>query len=101
MKLFDARATNGNGTTFKVARGTNLWRSQLVSMFLWGVLDGATVTIQISPDGTNWFTAKQADGTDASFGAIGHEMIYVRAPWVRAVASGGAQATQSINCQIL
>lgn len=55
-----------------------------------GTFGGATVTIQISNDGTNWATLQDIEGSDVSFTAAGLVDFSTAALYIRASASGGS-----------
>ena len=83
MRLLTA-AANGNGATTEIKQWGNRELVRLFTLFVFGTFGGATVTLQISPNGTDWFTVSGVSITSAS--AINVEF---RAPYVRAVVSGG------------
>ena len=56
-----------------------------------GTFGGATVTLQVSNDGTNWVDAKDVLGTTISLTATGYFEFSLSAAYIRpAVASGSA-----------
>ena len=73
MKLLTAVTTNGPGTA-QVVLGTTMFTYSTV--FAWGTWDGATVTLEMSPDeGTTWialtdltFTENAAINMDIAVG---------------------------------
>jgi hypothetical protein len=97
VKLLTA-AGAGNGAAVQI-RNLNREKHQLYTLFVYGTFGGATVTLQISPDGpdvtpTTWVDVLDVTITDAS--AINVEF---RANWVRAVVTGGA--AQSIDAKLI
>lgn len=54
-----------------------------------GTFGGATVIMQGSNDGTNWFTLKDLTGADVSATAAGAFEFTTSAAYIRASASGG------------
>ena len=50
--------------------------------------NAGTMTIQVSNDNTNWATAKDTQGNDATLTADGHVEISTAAQWVRALSDG-------------
>jgi hypothetical protein len=54
-----------------------------------GTFGGATVIMQGSNDGTNWFTLKDLTGTNVSATAAGAFEFTTSAVYIRASASGG------------
>ena len=55
-------------------------------------IGAASVTIQVSPDGTNWFTARRTDENQATFTVADVHTLRVRAKLMRASISGTATA---------
>lgn len=84
--LSDASA--GNGSSFEIREWGNRHISHLYTLFVWGTFGGATVTLQISPDGVEWF-----DVSGVSVTAKGALNVEFRARFVRAVITGGAGVT--------
>jgi len=54
-----------------------------------GTFDGATVVMQHSNDGTNWFTAKDLQGNDISLTADGIAEFSLSSAYIRPAISGG------------
>lgn len=48
--------------------------------------NAGTITIQVSFDGTTWFTAKDAQGSAVTFTVNGYAEICTAAKWIRASA---------------
>ena len=86
MRLLTA-AGNGNGTAVPIRGWGNRELSHLYTLFVWGEFGGGTVTLEISPDGTNWFEV-----SDVALTAAGCINVEFRAPHVRAVVSGGTDS---------
>lgn len=84
MRLFTAAGGAITGASLAIREGLNRNKHQLYTFYVWGTFGGATVTLQISPDGTNWF------GTGVAITAQGASNVEFRANFVRAVSSGGA-----------
>ena len=101
MKLLDAVDANTTGASFEIvgnnARGsTQSFRSVFVYADSWG---GGTVTIQVSPDnGSNWFTARLDDSTQASFTASDMKNALIRGTLIRAILTG---ATSPSNVTVI
>lgn len=55
-----------------------------------GTFGGATVTLQVSNDGTNWATARDVLGNLISFTAAGYAEMSVSAAYIRFAIAGGA-----------
>ena len=90
MKLLDGVTADVDGATFDVPSGGSKFRHPLFSFFVYSTaFGGGTVLIQLSPDGTNWFTAR-ALGSDAqmAFTEADYMVGAIRAPYVRATLSG-------------
>ncbi len=80
MYLLNARTTNGSGTAHENY-------SYLQSVYCWGTFNGATVTLEGSPDNTEWFSI-------ATFTAKGVKGIGVNARYLRGtVASAGGSTS--------
>lgn len=79
MQLFAARTTNGSATATENT-------SYLQTVYCWGTFDGATVTIEGSPNNTEWFSL-------TSFTAKGVKGIGVNARYLRGTVSGAGAAT--------
>lgn len=83
MKLLTA-AGNGNGAAVLKGQWGNREIDQFDTLFVWGVFDGATVKVEISPDGgTTWFD------TGVAIVVKGVQNIEFRAHHIRGVVSGG------------
>lgn len=89
MKILDS-ANNGNGDSFLLKTGGTRDKENLRTVFCWGTFGGATVTVEISLDDTNWFPVASISFTSA--GAVNME---ARAVYVRGVVAGGTG--ESIN----
>lgn len=89
MQILTA-AGNGNGSSFDLKTGGKSNKENLRTIFCWGTFGGATVTIEISIDGTNWFAVPSI-----SFTALGTVNMEARAVYVRGVVTGGTG--ESIN----
>jgi hypothetical protein len=83
MKLLTAAGGAVTGTAIEVRGGLSRDKSQLYTLYVWGAMGGATVTVQISPDTINWF------GTGVAITAQGAQNCEFRTRYVRAVSSGG------------
>lgn len=55
-----------------------------------------TTTIEVSPDGTNWFPAKDYNGDDISIDSLGSVEFSTAALYIRAATTGG-DVTVSMN----
>lgn len=84
MKLLTA-AGNGNGNGMPIRQWGNREIEHLYTLFVSGTFGGAAVTLEISPDGSTWFPI-----TGLSITALGCINVEFRAPFVRAVVTGGA-----------
>lgn len=54
-----------------------------------GTFGGATITVQVSNDGTNWVTIKDLQGLDITFTAAGLREFATAAAYIRAISAGG------------
>jgi hypothetical protein len=61
-----------------------------------GTFGGATMTIQVSNDGTNWVTAQGVDNTGITFTSTGYREFSLSAAYVRPLISGGAGSNLSV-----
>lgn len=79
-----------NGTGPSVARGQ---KPSFFTFYAWGTFNGATVRLEVSPDGSAWFDSgielTLSDVINVEFNAL----------YVRAVVAGGA--SPSISAEIL
>jgi len=89
MRILTA-AGNGNGSSFELNTGGSRNKENLRTVFCWGTFGGATVTVEISIDGTNWFEV-----SNISFTLKGAVNMEARAVYVRGVVTGGSG--ESIN----
>lgn len=85
---------NATGADIPIRQWGNRELSHLYTLFVWGTFDGSTTTLEISPDGIQWFSVTGVSITSKT--AINVEF---RASHVRAVTAGGAGAT-SVNALI-
>lgn len=79
MEIFNARTTNG-------ATGSLPNHSYLQSVYCWGNFDGATVSLEASPDGTEWFSV-------LSFTQKGIKGMGIKARFLRGSVSSAGAAT--------
>lgn len=70
------------------------WADRCVSVD--GTFGGATVTVQGSNDGTNWYTLNNAQGTAATFTAAGIKQIVELPKFMRPLLSGGSGADVTV-----
>jgi hypothetical protein len=77
-------AVAGNGTAF-VNASTGQYKNRRRTLYVYGTFGGTTVTLQISPDGTNWFTVAGISITVQ--GVVGFEENW---NYCRGVVTGGA-----------
>lgn len=91
QKLLDAVTENIEG---EAIGGASLSRFPTKTVFVWGTFDGATVTIEISPDGVEWFDAPNSDGDPLEFTAKGVENIDVQCAYIRAVVTNAGASTE-------
>lgn len=90
MRLLTA-AGNGNGVTTEFNTGGKR-HDNLRSIYCFGTFDGATVTVEVSPDnGTTWFAIDLV-----SFTAKGSMNMEARATDIRGVVAGGG-GSEAIN----
>lgn len=84
MRLLTA-AGAGAGAAQQIGQWGNREISHLYTFYVWGTFGGATVTLEISFDGVEWFTVTGISITVRT--VINAEF---RARFVRAVVTGGA-----------
>ena len=82
MKLLTA-ADNGTGSAVQKGQWGNREVDQLTTIYIYGTFGGATVTVEISHDGTNWFN------TGIAATAKGVFNLEFRAQYMRAIVAGG------------
>lgn len=85
MQLLTNAGVGETGDTVEIHMPGRGEISRLLTLFVWGTFDGTTVTLQISPDGSEWF-----DVTDAS--SITSKIalnVQFRCKYVRAITTGG------------
>ena len=87
MRLFDGETTNATTAAFPGSGGTR-------TVYCWGTFGGATVKVQLSPDGQEWF-----DIDELTFTAKGAVNAVFVGSLLRGVISGGSSA--SINLEIV
>jgi len=93
MKILDS-AGNGNGDSYELLTGGRMPKENIRTVYCWGTFGGATVTVEVSPDGSNWFSVTGLSFTSAD--AINME---VRARYVRGVVTGGT--SPSVNMLLM
>jgi hypothetical protein len=86
--LLLSNAAAGAGSSFEIRCWGNREINHLYTLFVWGTFGGATVTLEISFDGVEWFAVSGVSVTAKS--ALNVEF---RARFVRAVITGGAGVT--------
>lgn len=92
MRLL-TNAGAGTGASVKKEQALNRDLDQFCTLYVWGTFNGATVTLQVSPDNTNWFDS------GVSITAQTAQNLEFRAQYMRAIVTGGA--SPSINALIL
>lgn len=81
--LLKAVTANGAGTAQKHNVASNTPRDG--SLFVWGVFDGATVTIQVSVDNSKWFDVPSGAFTIAGTVSTDfYRQFQTSAPYIRA-----------------
>lgn len=92
--IFSARTTNGNSDPVSFSDlGATINRPATV--YVWGTFDSATVDIQVSPDGSEWFPT-----TGGQFTEKGAKTIELTAHQFRLVVASAGGST-SINAAVL
>jgi hypothetical protein len=84
MKLLTNAGTGVTGTAVDLPDPRGRIRGHLWTLFVDGTFSGTTVTFEISPDGTNWWTP-----TNGTFTAKAVANFEFRAKSARASTSGG------------
>jgi hypothetical protein len=74
MLLLSARTTDGSGSSV-IVRHQNRGGTPVFTAMAFGTFDGATVTLEVSPDGTEWvsayaFTSEEVKLIEGTFYAI-------------------------------
>lgn len=62
-----------------------------------GTFGGATITIQGSIDGVNWFSVKNATGTTVSFTSAGGAFMAENVPYYRVVIENGTNSDVDVH----
>lgn len=94
MRLLTAGG-NGNGASFQIRQGLNRHIDHLYTLYVWGTFDGGAVTLEVSFDGTEWFSI-----AGLSITAKAVQNVEFRAGYVRAVVTGGG-AGVAVNALII
>lgn len=86
--LLTNHTTNTSGSEAKVLQ------NYFSTLFVWGTFGGATVTIEASPNGTEWFTVPDLSITEKYLGNID---VAARSGdiYMRALVTGGTAASIS------
>lgn len=92
MKLLDAAST-GTGTAQALHFDLNRHHSNLYTLYVYGSFDGNAATVQISPNGTDWF---DVDGADNITAAIALNME-IRCKFIRATITGAGNSTITVE----
>jgi len=97
MKLLDAVTSNTTGTAAEIHN-----MQQLHSVFCYAVGDdfgGGNVSLQVSPDGTNWFTARTDTGAQATWTQSDVLTIFLQGHQMRAVLAS-ATSPGAVTVQV-
>ena len=87
---------SGNGTVdVSGIGGAQAVPGAFNTVYLWGTFDGATVDVQVSPDGKEYFTV-----TDASFTGKGFTNVQARFQVLALTVSANGAST-SVNYKVL
>lgn len=62
-----------------------------------GTFGGATITMQVSNDGTNWVTARGLDTTDIILTAAGYREFSLCAAYIRPSITGGSGTNLTVT----
>ena len=92
--LWEALTENDSAASQRV----NIAGTVLASASVVGSFGSATVVLQGSHDDTNWFTVKDASGSDVSFTADGAAECPSTFVFYRFSASGGT--SQDVDCRL-
>ena len=84
--LWETVTTAGSPHTSQLLGGSQPLAGSVHAVGTWG---SATVTVQVSNDGTNWATLKDTSASDISFTADGYAEFTTAALYMRVVSSGG------------
>ena len=88
--LFTAATANGNST---VRSGIDFRATAQKTIYAWGTWNGATLSIETSPDNVNWFPAKNYAGTALAFTANGSDGLAIESDYIRAVITNAGGST--------
>lgn len=94
MPMLLTASNNATGTAVPIPGPTHRYTNHLFSFYAWGTFGGGTVTIEISPDNTNWFAP-----TGMTFTAAGAKNAEFKAAWVRASLAGATGGSVNVRME--
>jgi hypothetical protein len=92
-KVHSATLTGSNSTG---ALNINARGGALCAVQATGTWGGGTITVQVSLDGTNWFTAQTLAQADATFSSDGLLELSTAAAYLRVTASSVTSVAVSV-----
>jgi len=102
MKLFSSYAAGDAASSeYGIPVYGGPLRQVIAAVFCWATnFQGGTVTIQISPDGTNWFTARRVNEQQSQFTVSDVHMVHLRGRYIRAELTGTGASVTDLNVQV-
>lgn len=101
MKLLDGVTADTTGSSNEVRRRGQGHLDFTYAFYVWSSDFGAgTVTLQVSPDNINWFTARRQNESQAITTVSDVMMVKVRAGYVRAKLTG-ATAPAALTAMLI
>ena len=89
VTLLPGVTVDTDGDAILITPPDHLWQEAVFTVFVWSAnFGGGSVFIQVSPNGSQWFTARSRNDNRALFTASDHMVIWLRAPYVRARLTG-------------
>ena len=89
--LFNARTTDGNSDPYEIP-ARKVGASRIFTVHVFGTFNGATVTLEVSYDGSTYIAIPSASWTSASVQNLDIRTRYIRA----VIASAGGSTSLSV-----
>lgn len=104
LTLLDASVSNEASAALRlpaIRKHGFVGLQDLYGAFAFGTFDGATVTLQVSPDGgTSWFTPRTLNDNQVVWTVSDYYLVPLVADQVRVNVTGGNENTQSITVML-
>ena len=85
-----------DGITDEFRAGPRTYPGSIITLYASGTFGGGTLTLECSPDGTNWFTAMDNSGSNITMVAAGMRQVIVNAEVMRFRLSGATSPTVTV-----